>query len=214
MNYQTLKTYGEAEIIIKKSRFIGRAKPVETEEEAIAFIQGLRKKYPEATHHCYAYIIGKNSGIMRYSDDGEPSGTAGIPILEVLKMRQVVNAVVVVTRFFGGVLLGAGGLVRAYTQGCVEAIKGAQVVVMEKSLTMAMDVPYSLWDKVQYEMGRQRVQIQQVNYAEQVECTFLIREEDLPAFAKVLANWTEGKVEAVALEEGFEPWELMEIEEG
>ncbi len=204
--YKTLKDFGEKEIIIKKSRFIGRALPVSTEEEALAFIQKIRKTYPTATHHCYAYIIGKNSGIMRYSDDGEPSGTAGIPMMEVLKMRQTVNVVVVVTRFFGGVLLGAGGLVRAYTQGCTEALNAAEIVVMEKSLKAAIDLPYGLWDKVQYEMGKEPVEVAEVDYGEQVTCYFHIRERDLKAFEKALTRWSEGTLKVEELEEAYLPW--------
>lgn len=212
-SYKTLKSYGEKEIIIKKSRFIGRAKPVDTQEEAVAFIDSLRKKYPDATHHCYAYVIGENSGIMRYSDDGEPSGTAGIPILEVLKMRQVVNAVVVVTRYFGGTLLGAGGLVRAYTQGCGEALEAAQVAVMEKSLVLTIAVPYSLWDKIQYEMGKQPVEIETVLYEAQVTCRFSIREKDMAGFNQALAIWSDGSLMADVLEEKYIPWPEADGEE-
>ncbi len=205
-SYKTLKGYGEKEIIIKKSRFIGRAMPVTTQEEAIGFINSLRKRYPDATHHCYAYVIGQNSGIMRYSDDGEPGGTAGIPMMEVLKMRQVVNVAVVVTRYFGGVMLGAGGLVRAYTQGCVEALEAAQVVIMEKSFQMVLTVPYNQWDKIQYEISKEPVQINQVLYEAQVTCHFSIREKDLPAFEKALSTWSEGSLKAQATEEGYIAW--------
>lgn len=205
-SYKTLKGYGEKEIIIKKSRFIGRAMPVTTQEEAIGFINSLRKRYPDATHHCYAYVIGQNSGIMRYSDDGEPGGTAGIPMMEVLKMRQVVNVAVVVTRYFGGVMLGAGGLVRAYTQGCVEALEAAQVAIMEKSFQMVLTVPYNQWDKIQYEISKEPVQINQVLYEAQVTCHFSIREKDLPAFEKALSTWSEGSLKAQATEEGYIAW--------
>ncbi|NLB90930.1 MAG: YigZ family protein [Clostridiales bacterium] len=208
--YRTLKGYGEQEIVIKKSRFISCAKPITEESEAVTFIQEIRKRFPDASHHCYAYIIGKNSGIMRYSDDGEPSGTAGIPMLEVLKMRQIVDAVVVVTRYFGGTLLGAGGLVRAYTQGCSEGINKAEVVMMEKSLTMTIQVPYFLWDKTQYEMGRQPVQVLETDYSEEVLATFLIREKDLSTFEKALTNWSEGKLTARPVKEGYQAWSVAE----
>lgn len=115
--YRTLRQSASDEFIINKSRFIGYAAPCETEAEALAFLQSIRTKHKDATHNCYAYIIGQNAGIMRYSDDGEPGGTAGLPMIEVLKHQGVVNCCCVVTRYFGGVLLGAGGLVRAYTQG-------------------------------------------------------------------------------------------------
>ena len=111
--YKTLLRDAQDEFIVNKSRFIGHGRPCETEEEALAFLAEMRAKYKDATHNCYAYIIGPNMGVMRYSDDGEPGGTAGMPIIEVMKARGVTNAAVVVTRYFGGVLLGAGGLVRA-----------------------------------------------------------------------------------------------------
>ena len=115
--YKTVRQAASDEFIINKSRFIGYASPAEAEEEALAFLQSIRQKHKDANHNCYAYVIGLNAGIMRYNDDGEPGGTAGLPIMEVLKARGVVNVCVVVTRYFGGILLGAGGLVRAYTQG-------------------------------------------------------------------------------------------------
>ena len=128
LSYKTLREENSAEFIINKSRFIGYGCPCETEEEALAFLARIRQKHKDATHNCYAYIIGLNSGIMRYSDDGEPGGTAGMPIIEVMKARGVVNCAVVVTRYFGGILLGAGGLVRAYAQGSKTALDAAGVV--------------------------------------------------------------------------------------
>ena len=132
--YKTLVSRADAEFIINKSRFIGHGKPVETEEEALAFLAEMRETYKDATHNCYAYIVGANMGVMRYSDDGEPGGTAGMPIIEVLKARGVTNCCVVVTRYFGGVLLGAGGLVRAYSRGAAEAVNACGVGVMHPTL--------------------------------------------------------------------------------
>ena len=129
LSYKTLRAENAAEFIINKSRFIGYGCPCETEEEALSFLARIRQKHKDATHNCYAYIIGLNSGIMRYSDDGEPGGTAVMPIIEVMKARGVVNCAVVVTRYFGGVLLGAGGLVRAYAPVIIEHTEfGASVV--------------------------------------------------------------------------------------
>ena len=126
LSYKTLRAENSAEFVINKSRFIGYGCPCETEEEALAFLARIRQKHKDATHNCYAYIIGLNSGIMRYSDDGEPGGTAGMPIIEVMKARGVVNCAVVVTRYFGGILLGSGGLIRAYSTGASIAVKAAQ----------------------------------------------------------------------------------------
>ena len=127
LSYKTLRAENSAEFVINKSRFIGYGCPCETEEEALAFLARIRQKHKDATHNCYAYIIGLNSGIMRYNDDGEPGGTAGMPIIEVMKARGVVNCAVVVTRYFGGILLGAGGLVRAYAQGSKAALDAAGI---------------------------------------------------------------------------------------
>ncbi len=125
-SYKSVHKYGEDEIIIDKSRFIGYCKPVETEEEAIGFVEDIKSIHKTATHNCYAYIIGKN--IQRFSDDGEPSHTAGMPILTTLINEELQNLCVVVTRYFGGILLGKGGLVRAYTAGCKIALDNALVV--------------------------------------------------------------------------------------
>ena len=126
--YKTLHEFGMDEIIIEKSTFIGYAKPIKTEEEAIEFINEIKKKHKDATHNVWAYTVGKTMNIQRYSDDGEPQGTAGIPTLEVIKKEDLRDVVVVVTRYFGGVKLGAGGLVRAYTKGAKIGIDAAKVI--------------------------------------------------------------------------------------
>ena len=124
-DYKTLKRAASDEFIVNKSRFIGYASPCQTEEEALAFLKSIREKHRDATHNCYAYVIGENAGVMRYSDDGEPGGPAGLPMMEVLKARGVVNCCVVVTRYFGGVKLGTGGLVRAYSGSVAHAVEAA-----------------------------------------------------------------------------------------
>ncbi|MDZ5010506.1 YigZ family protein, partial [Clostridium perfringens] len=117
MSYITIRDFGEDEFIEKKSEFIGYAKRCESEEEAKAFIAEIKNKHKQATHNCWAYVIGENMVVQRYSDDGEPQGTAGIPILEVMKKSNVTDCAIVVTRYYGGILLGAGGLTRTYTKG-------------------------------------------------------------------------------------------------
>ena len=131
--YRTVLARGSEQFIINKSRFIGHGAPCRTEEEALDFLADIRREHKDASHNCYAYVIGRNAGIARYSDDGEPSGTAGAPIIEVIKARGVVDVCVVVTRYFGGILLGAGGLIRAYAQGSKAALDAARVVVMHKT---------------------------------------------------------------------------------
>jgi len=205
--YKTLRQSASDEFIINKSRFIGYGSPAQTEEEALAFLKGIREKHKDATHNCYAYVIGRNAGIMRYSDDGEPGGTAGLPIMEVLKAQGVVNCCVVVTRYFGGILLGAGGLVRAYTQGCVAALKASGVVVMEPSQQYLCEVGYPLWDKVQYALKSLPVRLMGSEFTTAVTFTLLVREKDAQQVLDTLTRVTDGKVETLLEEESFAGWE-------
>ncbi len=205
--YKTLRQSASDELIINKSRFIGYGSPAQTEEEALAFLKGIREKHKDATHNCYAYVIGRNAGIMRYSDDGEPGGTAGLPMMEVLKAQGVVNCCVVVTRYFGGILLGAGGLVRAYTQGCVAALKASGVVVMEPSQQYLCEVGYPLWDKVQYALKSLPVQLLGSEFTTAVTFTLLVREKDAQQVLETLTRVTDGKVETLLEEESFAGWE-------
>ncbi len=205
--YKTLRQSASDELIINKSRFIGYGSPAQTEEEALAFLKDIREKHKDATHNCYAYVIGRNAGIMRYSDDGEPGGTAGLPMMEVLKAQGVVNCCVVVTRYFGGILLGAGGLVRAYTQGCAAALKASGVVVMEPSQQYLCEVGYPLWDKVQYALKSLPVQLLGSEFTTAVTFTLLVREKDAQQVLETLTRVTDGRVETLLEEESFAGWE-------
>lgn len=204
--YKTLRQAASDEFIVNKSRFIGYASPVSTEEEALAFLQSIRLKHKDASHHCYAYVIGQNAGIMRYSDDGEPGGTAGMPIMEVIKAQGLVNCCVVVTRYFGGVLLGAGGLVRAYTQGCVIALKAAQVIVMEPSQRYLCEVAYPLWDRVQHCFKALPVQLISSEFTTAVTFSLLVREKDAEKVLAELTRVTDGRIETLLEEESYEGW--------
>ena len=137
--------FGEAEFVEKKSRFIGRVWPVDTEEEALAKIQEMKKKHYDATHNCWAYII--RDGAVRFSDDGEPGGTAGMPMLQVLQREGLFNVVCVVTRYFGGVLLGTGGLVRAYTTATARVLENAEVVTVRSVVELQVTVDYALYER-------------------------------------------------------------------
>ena len=148
--YLTIHHSSRDEVIIQKSRFIGCAAPCETEEDALEFIRSVHDQYRDARHWCYAYVIGQNRGIMRYSDDGEPSGTAGMPMMDVIKNSGVVNCCVVVVRYFGGVLLGTGGLVRAYTQGCKLALQASGIIRMELTDVRECRVSYAAWNMIQH----------------------------------------------------------------
>lgn len=205
-DYKTLKQSAHDEFIVNKSRFIGYAAPCQSEEEALAFLKTIREKHRDATHNCYAYVIGENAGVMRYSDDGEPGGTAGLPMMEVLKSRGVVNCCAVVTRYFGGVLLGAGGLVRAYTKGCAIALDAAQVVVMQLSQKLLLDVPYPLWDRVSHAMKSLPVLIEETRFGASVEATVLVRVKDLEDVTQKLTTLTDAKAEWLALDELHYPW--------
>ena len=205
--YKTLRQEAADEVIINKSRFIGYACPCKTEEEALAFLNKIRTKHKDATHNCYAYVIGRNSGIMRYSDDGEPGGTAGLPMMEVLKAQGVVNCCVVVTRYFGGILLGAGGLVRAYTQGAVIALKAAQVVIMEPSQRYLCEVAYPLWDRVTHALKTMPVQLVSSEFTTAVGFTLLVREKDAEAMIDDLVRLTDARFEYLLEDESYEAWD-------
>ncbi len=206
-SYLTLRRAASDEFIVNKSRFIGYASPVKTEEEALAYLQSVRQKHKDASHHCYAYVIGRNAGVMRYSDDGEPGGTAGLPMMEVLKARGVVNCCCVVTRYFGGVLLGAGGLVRAYTQGAAIALNAAQVVAMEPTQRYLCEVSYSLWDRVRHALNALPVQLVSSEFTTAVTFSLLVRERDAEALLAELTRLTDGRAEALLEEESYQAWD-------
>ena len=204
--YKTLKQRADDQFIVNKSRVIGYAAPCQSEEEALAFLKQIREKHKDATHNCYAYIIGRNMGIMRYNDDGEPGGTAGMPIIETMKKVGVTDCCVVVTRYFGGILLGAGGLVRAYRKGCVVALNAAQVVNMIPSTRFLMEVPYPMWDKVRYAMKDMPLQMEDTAFSTAVEATVLVRTEDLESVQMKLTQVTDAKAEFLTVDESFSPW--------
>jgi uncharacterized YigZ family protein len=151
--YRTVRQYGNKEIIIKKSRFIGYAQPVQTEEEAVSFIDKIKKQHWDANHNCSAYVVGRRGEFQKQSDDGEPSGTAGKPILEVIKNQGLTDTVVVVTRYFGGIMLGAGGLIRAYTDGAVAALDAAVPIYRVLHSEIIVEMDYSWWGKLENELG-------------------------------------------------------------
>ena len=151
--YKTVYAGGEGEIIEKKSRFIATVRPVESEEEALAFIEEMRKKYWDARHNCYVYSVGMNREATRCSDDGEPSGTAGRPMLDVILGQDIYNVAVVVTRYFGGVLLGTGGLVRAYSLAVQTGLAASTVITKKLGISLKVETDYSGIGKIQYIAG-------------------------------------------------------------
>lgn len=166
--YKTIRGYGEAEIVIKRSQFIGYAQPADTEEAAVAFIEEIRRRHKQATHNCSAYMVGERDQRQKASDDGEPSGTAGKPILEVIKHQQLKNVVVVVTRYFGGILLGAGGLVRAYTDGAVAGLDAAGLVYKVLHTPVSVTIDYTLLGMLEYELRGRGVTYGDMAYTDQV----------------------------------------------
>ena len=167
-SYRTVSGPGMAEIVIKRSRFIGHAQPVHTEAEAMEFIEAVRIRHKQANHNCFAYIAGERDQYQKASDDGEPAGTAGKPILEVIKHQQLKCVAVVVTRYFGGVMLGAGGLVRAYTDGAVVALAAAKVVVQVLRQPLIVKIDYTWLGKLEYELRQWGVEFSIIDYADQV----------------------------------------------
>ncbi len=176
-SYRTIWKPSEIEIVIQKSRFIGRARPVSSAEEALDFIEGIRSGERMATHHCYAYVCGNQRNEKRFSDDGEPQGTAGIPMLEVLDKQELTDLCVVVTRYFGGIKLGAGGLIRAYTRGASEAVEAAVVVENRPFLRVTLTMEYSLIGRVDNYLQESDIVVSDKTYEEKVRYEFFVLEE-------------------------------------
>ena len=207
-SYITVREEASDEVVIMKSSFIGYAAPCETEEDALAFLRRIKEKHRDARHHCYAYVIGLNAGVMRYSDDGEPGGTAGLPMMDVLKNAGAVNCCVVVVRYFGGVLLGTGGLVRAYTLGCKIALEAAGLVRMELSDVLRCRISYPLWNSVQYAVQKLPVQLGDTVYAEDVAFVLIVRKKDSEATVLQLRNLSDGKMTCEPVSEEYKAWDL------
>lgn len=191
--YKIIETGGMGEIEEKKSRFIAHVAAVYTEEEAIAFIESKKKEYWDARHNCYAFILGEQGQTMRFSDDGEPSGTAGKPILEVLIGSGIKNLVVVVTRYFGGTLLGTGGLVRAYTQATQAGLAACDVRVMCYGHQVTIETDYNGIGKIQYLLGQRGIPIEDSVYTEQVTLQIYLPYEERDAVVKEITEATAGK---------------------
>ena len=205
--YKTVLREARDEVVIHKSRFIGHAAPVSSTEEALRFLARIREEHRDATHNCYAYIIGRNAGIMRYSDDGEPSGTAGMPIIEVMKARGVVDCAVVVTRYFGGILLGAGGLVRAYSQGAAAAINACGVGTVYPTARYLIELPYPMLGRFEFFLKTEPVEIEDKQFTDVVTFTLVLKTEDEPGFIDRLTNATDGAIEPLRYEEFLRPWQ-------
>ncbi|MBU8658497.1 YigZ family protein [Bacillus pumilus] len=191
--YLTVKSRGEHEIVIEKSRFICHIQRAVSEEEVQAFIQSIKKQHWNATHNCSAYLIGEHDLIQKANDDGEPSGTAGVPMLEVLKKRKLKDTVVVVTRYFGGIKLGAGGLIRAYGKSVSEAINHVGMVERCLMRTMHTTIDYTWLGKVENELRASSFQLKEIHYAEDVIFETYVEETQTEQFIEWMTELTNGK---------------------
>ncbi|KIR02392.1 protein co-occurring with transport system [Lachnospiraceae bacterium TWA4] len=202
-NYKTIYLGGSGEIIEKKSRFIATVEPVEDEESALAFIEKTKKNYWDARHNCFAYIIGKENPIMRCSDDGEPSGTAGRPMLDVLTGADLCNVCVVVTRYFGGTLLGTGGLVRAYSKSVQEGLQNSVVIEKKAAYIAEATCDYNWVGKLQYLSNQMTIPILETEYTESASMKFLIPIDEKGRFISQVTEATSAKVEVVITDETY-----------
>ena len=193
---------GEAEYVEKRSRFIGHMWRVESEEEARARIEETRKRHYDARHNCWCYVI-REGGVLRYSDDGEPQGTAGQPMLNVFQREEVTNVCCVVTRYFGGVLLGAGGLVRAYTQSAKDALDAAGISVVRRWVELAVECPYSFLERVKLACTAQSGIVGDIEYTAHVTVHALLPEGSVEMFQAQMTELSAGDFSAMELGEAF-----------
>lgn len=205
--YLTIGSSGETEITIQKSRFICRAKRVTSEKEANQFIQTICKQHWDATHNCYAYLVSEN--IQKSSDDGEPSGTAGRPILEVIQAKQLQQTVIVITRYFGGVKLGAGGLVRAYSQGASAAIEAAGIIKCQLHQQIIFTFDYSFMGKMEYEFHRENCLLETPQFLEVVSWPVWVPVGQEKSFIQQVKNWTNGQVQ---IRQGEQEYKQLPLE--
>ena len=196
--------YGEAELTEKRSRFIGQVWRVETEAEARVHLEEVRKKYHDARHHCWCYVL-REGNVLRYGDDGEPQGTAGQPMLNVFLKEEVSNAVCVVTRYFGGVLLGAGGLTRAYGGTAKLALDAAGISRMRLWAVLAVPCPYPLYERMRLLVEKSVWTVESADFGSDVLLTVLLPAEDTAGFRTAVTELSAGSVEVLVEEERFRP---------
>lgn len=192
-NYRTVARDGEAEMTIQKSRFIGYAKRVETEAEALEFIHSIKQLHKSATHNCSAYMIGEHDSIQKANDDGEPSGTAGVPILEVIKKQRLKDTAIVVTRYFGGIKLGGGGLIRAYGKGATIALEAAGIVERRLHHLMQVTIDYTWLGKVENEVRQSAYPLHDILYTDGVSILLHVPTDELEAFSAWMMELTNGQ---------------------
>lgn len=202
-SYITVKHPSEFEYEDRKSVFIGEAAPVSTEADALAFIERVRKKYPDARHHVYAYVLRENS-IMRFTDDREPQGTAGMPVLDAIRKNGCTDTVIVVTRYFGGTLLGTGGLVRAYTSAALGALNNAEIIKYDIYTELSISVSYQDYGKIGTVLSSLEARIEDTEYSEDVTVTCKLPKTNYEQLAGELTEVTSGRVKLNILSEKFD----------
>lgn len=202
-DYHTIQGYGESEIVIQKSRFLTYVSRAETEQQAQDFINNIKEKHKSANHNCSAYIIGEHDNIQKANDDGEPSGTAGVPMLEVLKKQGLQDTVVVVTRYFGGIKLGGGGLIRAYGKATTEGIDAAKVVERKLHHLMKISIDYTWLGKVENEVRNSVYPLKEINYVELVEVMVFTKADEEETFINWMAEMTNGQAKVELVEKEF-----------
>ena len=202
-DYYTVQGYGESEIVIQKSRFITYVNRAETEQQAQEFINNIKEKHKSANHNCSAYIIGEHDNIQKANDDGEPSGTAGVPMLEVLKKQGLQDTVVVVTRYFGGIKLGGGGLIRAYGKATTEGIDASKVVKRKLHHLMKVSIDYTWLGKVENEVRNSDYPLKEINYADLVEVLVFTKADEEANFINWMAEITNGQAKIELVEKEF-----------
>ncbi|MHA4906291.1 YigZ family protein [Streptococcus constellatus] len=195
MEFRTIKEDGQVQEEIKKSRFICHIKRVTTEDEARNFIQAVKKEHYKATHNCSAFILGERSEMKRSSDDGEPSGTAGVPMLGVLENQQLTNVCAVVTRYFGGIKLGAGGLIRAYAGSVALAITEIGIVHIKEQLGLRLTLSYSQYQELPNFLKANHLQEQDTSFTEQVQTTIFVDKDDKDSVIEELIELFNGKID-------------------
>ncbi len=200
--YRTVEFESSDEFVEKKSRFIGYVKPVKTQEEASAFISSIKSKHWDATHNVSAYVLRENN-IQRSSDDGEPSGTAGVPVLDVLLKENLVDVCVVVTRYFGGTLLGAGGLIRAYSHGSKIAVESGNIITMAPCRILSVSVDYSFYDRLNILLNDFNANIENSDFSDVVTVEFSIKAETVDSLSAKLTELSNGKYSLTELGEKF-----------
>ncbi|HOJ11880.1 MAG TPA: YigZ family protein [Clostridiales bacterium] len=205
--YKTILSHASAEIEEKKSRFIANVKPVTCEEEAVEFINEIKSKYWDASHNVYAYYINGDNIIQRFSDDGEPSGTAGLPVLEVIKRMDLQDLVVVITRYFGGTLLGAAGLVRAYGRSASSGVETAGIITKRLCVSISIIMGYPVFGKVQNQVINYGYNIRNIEYTQDVEMVVLVPVDDVEMFIEFVNEVTNGEALIEIGEKEYVSWQ-------